>query len=665
MLKKRLDNGLNGFQVPFIPRAVRSSRRRSLVHKKMEDNQLCAFDLLATVAGKILLEGESSHFAAPETDSSYVQDVVMGENVVGKIVEHCDRENVGGGSPSLTLELGLRGLDQDSNVKEASRQLCDASLAPLSTISLSNSLEKNDTLAKIDLNLDIRRHSREIAGIPFVQKDASVTSITDDVHRLDLGGEVVFGNRCDLRITEDRSIMDQKPPKLVSSDSSVKFTLGNESYGRYTCSSQSLFRDNNVNLVSRDDDENFSECIQPSTKKSARSTTRIGDRKIRKMLAAKYWRMVSKARDGDVSDSEVRCLYRSRTGYKRPRSQRIYPFKKRRCYQYNSLTSSHAEIGFKGIYNYREAARVGGSSAFVPGQSTTLSSRESNVKLRIKSFRVPELFIEMPETATISSLKRTVMQAVSALLGDGLRVGVLLEGKKIRDDNKTLLQSGMCNANKVESLGFCLEPNPSQVGDPVCSEDNSLVLSTDVTPPVSGCAVTNADHQGSSHLSADHLAFSVGNIIESDHDSAPSPAELSVGKGTVDSRALVARPKGTPQALAVVHPHQKSKRSDIGHRRIRRPFSVSEVEALVLAVEQLGTGRWRDVKVRAFDNATHRTYVDLKDKWKTLVHTASIAPQQRRGEPVPQELLDRVLAAHGFWTQHQAKHPPPMTFHLH
>lgn len=45
----------------------------------------------------------------------------------------------------------------------------------------------------------------------------------------------------------------------------------------------------------------------------------------------------------------------------------------------------------------------------------------------------------------------------------------------------------------------------------------------------------------------------------------------------------------------------------------------------------------------------------LQDKWKTLVHTARISPQQRRGEPVPQELLDRVLAAHAYWSQHQAK----------
>ncbi|KAF2584103.1 hypothetical protein F2Q70_00037444 [Brassica cretica] len=49
-------------------------------------------------------------------------------------------------------------------------------------------------------------------------------------------------------------------------------------------------------------------------------------------------------------------------------------------------------------------------------------------------------------------------------------------------------------------------------------------------------------------------------------------------------------------------------------------------------------------------------HVILQDKWKTLVHTASISPQQRRGEPVPQELLDRVLRAYGYWSQHQGKH---------
>ncbi|EFJ08569.1 hypothetical protein SELMODRAFT_131544 [Selaginella moellendorffii] len=90
-------------------------------------------------------------------------------------------------------------------------------------------------------------------------------------------------------------------------------------------------------------------------------------------------------------------------------------------------------------------------------------------------------------------------------------------------------------------------------------------------------------------------------------------------------------------------------------RRIRRPFTIAEVEALVFAVEKLGLGRWRDVKLWAFDQAKHRTYVDLKDKWKTLVHTARIAPHQRRGEPVPEELLERVIKAQDYWTARQAK----------
>lgn len=143
-----------------------------------------------------------------------------------------------------------------------------------------------------------------------------------------------------------------------------------------------------------------------------------------------------------------------------------------------------------------------------------------------------------------------------------------------------------------------------------------------------------------------------GNLIESEHDSAPSPPEMLMDKCMPDSsRALVTVPAVNVEALAVV-PMRKSKRAEVAQRRIRRPFSVSEVEALVQAVEKLGTGRyawrnkftilenrkpnykttfclyqsymnsvdliaffscrWRDVKLRAFDNAKHRTYVDLK-----------------------------------------------------
>lgn len=81
------------------------------------------------------------------------------------------------------------------------------------------------------------------------------------------------------------------------------------------------------------------------------------------------------------------------------------------------------------------------------------------------------------------------------------------------------------------------------------------------------------------------------NFIESDHDSAPSPTDVPIEKSTKDSKALVPVPAMSVEALAVVPVHRNSKRSEIVQRRIRRPFSVTEVEALVQAVEKLGTGR--------------------------------------------------------------------------
>lgn len=88
-------------------------------------------------------------------------------------------------------------------------------------------------------------------------------------------------------------------------------------------------------------------------------------------------------------------------------------------------------------------------------------------------------------------------------------------------------------------------------------------------------------------------ASNMDNVLESDHDSAMFLSD-SFGKksATDDSKPLV------PVALTEMShrpPCRKSKRShqqqQAAQRRIRRPFSVGEVEALVQAVEKLGTGR--------------------------------------------------------------------------
>ncbi|KAG5515277.1 hypothetical protein RHGRI_036350 [Rhododendron griersonianum] len=408
-----------------------------------------------------------------------------------------------------------------------------------------------------------------------------------------------------------------------------------------------------------------------TTKTAFRPSPRIGDRRIRKILASKFWKAAPKLKDGEYFTAETKPGYHNRKNcYKRKRSLRDYPLKKRILYDGRSLSNSDGGITSEGISSSPrkgfscDASGSGatlhgafGTTSGVASRHTPFQSRDSHVKLRIRSFKVP-VFIEIPETATVGSLKRSVMEAVDAILGGGLRVGVLLQGKKIRDDNKTLLQTGLAHNNKLDALGLSLEPTVSQSPPPLCNEDHPLLLSCNAPQPLTRyppvpSVVHNIVEQSAADALPDPPSTSVGSFVESDHDSAPSPPDMS-DKSPMDSRALVAIPEMDAEALAVV-PMRKSKRSEAVQRRIRRPFSVSEVEALVHAVEKLGTGRWRDVKLRAFDNAKHRTYVDLKDKWKTLVHTARISPQQRRGEPVPQVLLDRVLDAHAYWSQQQAK----------
>ncbi|KAI3801503.1 hypothetical protein L1987_29610 [Smallanthus sonchifolius] len=516
VLQRRLEYGFNGYQVPSTPRAPRSARKRVSSWKKNEDhNRMCAFDLLATVAGKLLLEVDDS---------------------VSKI-DHEEIQIVNGSKPNVC--------DQGSCNK------------------------------------------------PFFVSEIIKPPVTDTCSGPASGITV-----SDCKIED----INQKQMKTASPENGKLPVVNNV--------------DCNLNLVIRDndDDENSFEGTRPDTlnKKTVRAPPCMRDRKIRRLSASKQWKI---SQNTDVYSNKINCCK-----YQRP--LRDYPFKKRRLYQLDNPSKSDDKSGF-----------------IEDGSSLDATSQDSHVKLKIKSFRVPEFFIEIPETATVSSLKRTVMEAVTAIFSGELHVGVMLQGKRIRDDNKTLSQTGICHDNELDALGFTLEPNELQLSPFLCPENQPLIRYSPAQTVANEVVIQQQ---------ADSPRINSMNITETDH-------EMSVDdKSGLDSRALVTVPANNVGELVVV-PVRKSKGAEVVQRRIRRPFSVSEVEALVEAVEKLGTGRWRDVKLRAFDDANHRTYVDLKDKWKTLVHTARISPQQRRGEPVPQELLDRVLTAHGYWSHHQAK----------
>jgi len=86
----------------------------------------------------------------------------------------------------------------------------------------------------------------------------------------------------------------------------------------------------------------------------------------------------------------------------------------------------------------------------------------------------------------------------------------------------------------------------------------------------------------------------IESYAEGDLNMVTSLADTSANNNMSKCRALVAVPAINMETLAVVPFRRKSENPDFAQRRIRRPFSVLEVEALVQAVEKLGTGRFVD-----------------------------------------------------------------------
>ena len=97
--------------------------------------------------------------------------------------------------------------------------------------------------------------------------------------------------------------------------------------------------------------------------------------------------------------------------------------------------------------------------------------------------------------------------------------------------------------------------------------------------------------QGTSNVSLHRSVKSLGGGIESDPNAGHAFVDTSSNKLKTNCKSMVAVPSMSMEALAVVPLARKSGHHEYVQRRIRRPFSVSEVEALVRAVEKLGTGR--------------------------------------------------------------------------
>ncbi|KAL0402809.1 UNVERIFIED_CONTAM: Telomere repeat-binding protein 4 [Sesamum radiatum] len=665
--KKRLDYGFNGYRAPIIPRAPRSIRRRGPRKNSIEDSKLCAFELLAAVAGKLLQESESSASS-----------------------------NVANGKVHPGICQGGNGKEQSSDDKALKSESFDhgscaeSAFIPEISIQEQNQAENNSVLEQTSLrassdipkkvDCDIKLGIGEVKNADgnTISKVEGSICFGDSLNRKEDGGaemhskddnnQIIDSSLANTSTVKDPIEEDVNTNLLIKSEGSVQLPLYRDPIP------DALLQKhwNNVKLGIRDDDENSFGCNKSSTRvRPFRPQPRIGHRRIRKMLTSKYRKVAPKLKGcGLYNTGEgIRSFYQYRKRFYTQERFQQAPIKKRKLSDHTFAVAYHQDTSSDSISNLPEKGtkidnesssanilqRASGTSATVRGHQ---KAKDSHVKFSIKSFRVPELYIEVPETASVGSLKRTVMEAVTAILGNGIRVGVVLQGKKVRDDNRTLQQAGISLSSNLDTLGFTLEPSFSHVSPSMTPKKLPSALPCDADQELPRSPATPMTDSGIGNASVDPpVVNKFDDVMDNDNlnFSPQTPKNEPNDASVPDSKALVPVPPMNAEALAVVPVNPKPKRTELSQRRTRRPFSVAEVEALVAAVEKLGTGRWRDVKLGAFENADHRTYVDLKDKWKTLVHTASISPQQRRGEPVPQELLDRVLSAHSYWSQHQSK----------
>ncbi|XP_017242709.1 telomere repeat-binding protein 4 [Daucus carota subsp. sativus] len=674
VVKKRQEYGFYGYQIPVIPRAPRSLRRSSLRKKLQDDGQLCAFELLAAVAGKLLQESESSassNIAEGKVQLGINKDSIKKEQVEERVARSACLDQESCVESVIFPESAAPQRNTKSSLKELPHIQTNSYFEHASVVTHS------DILNKVGGDVKYDKYTSNSAAGSFPSKPEEIFNgdgkLCNEAQRKSAVVEkqnehLYMANFSGSKDPRDYHVHSSR--KLNNAEGSIKFSLCADrvpgvSFPRHM---------NNVKIVDRDDDENYfrsnnlNSKIKPSRQQSYNKYRRM------KKMTSRYWRTAPKWNDCEFINTGRgnRPIYHKRKsihsggGYQRElhsKRRRLYDHRQlchyRSAYIFDQQASSDsisnsAKKTTKGDKSRTPALHkaIGPSSSEI-GDKASFQSKDPRVKFSIKSFKVPELYIEVPETATVGSLKITVMEAVTAILEGGLHVGVVLQGKRVRDDNRTLQQIGISHNEDLDTLGFTLEPDFIKATSPISCKDPELLLPCDEHQELSRSSVPVLDsvffNSSIDQVPVSNLEKNVVGNQEIVPYVPDVPMEISAPK------ALVPIPPVNANTLAIVPVNQKAKRPDPSQRRTRRPFSVSEVEALVEAVEKLGTGRWRDVKMRSFDDMNHRTYVDLKDKWKTLVHTASIAPQQRRGEPVPQELLDRVLAAHAYWSQHQSK----------
>lgn len=272
-----------------------------MLKETIEDSQICAFELLATVAGKLLLESEgsaSSNAADGKEPSNIHSGGVKLEQLEGGKALRSECLDQG----SCIESLSVAGSKLESIFREFPSAVCDPVLESSSVISSSNFSEK------VGRNLELEIPENQTALETFACKVEGGSSDCDGYAASGIARQLEDeGNRnynvhlttANTSIPKDEMEICVNTHPLINSGSSVQLnsfrdSVPNVFFPRHR---------NNVKVGNRDDDEKFAGSNRPKAKIRAFRPQRIGHRRIRKLVTSKYWKVAPKLKDCEYSNT--------------------------------------------------------------------------------------------------------------------------------------------------------------------------------------------------------------------------------------------------------------------------------------------------------------------------------------------------------------------------
>lgn len=252
-----------------------------------------AFDLLATVADKLLHGTDGPTTTTPDTSTEKDKYAVMNKELDADSLLKVEPSDRGSYDQGFVSELVLSDHDKKCDSKDCFPQHDEHSPQLASEVTNFNK-SKNEMG-----NLASEGHvgspsSKESDNCELDGKNKVIVKY--ELHKTE---ELLTGtqDQDDSCKREDPVIWDEKAH--VSGNS---VSCGKTTHDKQIVQNSSFATQNNVKVVDRDDDENSSGCTHPvSSIKSFRTVPSSRDRRIRKVSASKSWKVVPRYRDESLS----------------------------------------------------------------------------------------------------------------------------------------------------------------------------------------------------------------------------------------------------------------------------------------------------------------------------------------------------------------------------